>query len=324
MDNYGTPPRPAGPRRGRRGLGRRRQGVPRLRRRHRGQRPRPRAPGGRRGRVRADRHARPRLQPLPRRAAGARSPSGCSTCSAGRGRVFFCQLRRRGQRGRLQDARPAHRPHLHGRHRGRLPRPHHGRPGADRQARQAASRSCRCRATSRSCRTATPRRCARPSPTTPPRSSSSPSRARTAWSLPPAGYLAAAREITDATGALLVLDEVQTGIGRTGALVRAPARGRRARRRHPGQGPRRRPADRRLRRLRRDGRPFAGRPRLTFGGNPVSLRGGARRARHHRARTGCWRTSSGGRRAAARRHRRDRPPAAGRGPRRGPAAGLSC
>ncbi|MEH1129377.1 acetylornithine transaminase [Micromonospora sp. CPCC 206061] len=34
--------------------------------------------------------------------------------------------------------------------------------------------------------------------------------------VPPAGYLVAAREITAARGALLVLDEVQTGIGRTG------------------------------------------------------------------------------------------------------------
>ncbi len=34
--------------------------------------------------------------------------------------------------------------------------------------------------------------------------------------VPPPGYLAAAREICAATGALLVLDEVQTGIGRTG------------------------------------------------------------------------------------------------------------
>ncbi|MEU7577686.1 acetylornithine transaminase [Streptomyces sp. NPDC041068] len=34
--------------------------------------------------------------------------------------------------------------------------------------------------------------------------------------VPPAGYLTAAREITAATGTLLVLDEVQTGIGRTG------------------------------------------------------------------------------------------------------------
>jgi len=34
--------------------------------------------------------------------------------------------------------------------------------------------------------------------------------------VPPAGYLAAAREITRATGTLLVLDEIQTGVGRTG------------------------------------------------------------------------------------------------------------
>lgn len=34
--------------------------------------------------------------------------------------------------------------------------------------------------------------------------------------IPPEGYLQAAREITAARGALLVLDEVQTGIGRTG------------------------------------------------------------------------------------------------------------
>jgi acetylornithine/N-succinyldiaminopimelate aminotransferase len=33
---------------------------------------------------------------------------------------------------------------------------------------------------------------------------------------PPAGYLAAAREACDAVGALLVLDEIQSGIGRTG------------------------------------------------------------------------------------------------------------
>jgi acetylornithine aminotransferase len=35
--------------------------------------------------------------------------------------------------------------------------------------------------------------------------------------VPPEGYLAAAREITARKGALLVLDEIQTGIGRTGA-----------------------------------------------------------------------------------------------------------
>ncbi|MFY1675534.1 acetylornithine transaminase [Streptomyces sp. WMMC905] len=34
--------------------------------------------------------------------------------------------------------------------------------------------------------------------------------------VPPPGYLRAAREITEATGTLLVLDEIQTGVGRTG------------------------------------------------------------------------------------------------------------
>lgn len=37
--------------------------------------------------------------------------------------------------------------------------------------------------------------------------------------VPPEGYLAAAREITRRHGALLVLDEVQTGIGRTGTFL---------------------------------------------------------------------------------------------------------
>lgn len=36
--------------------------------------------------------------------------------------------------------------------------------------------------------------------------------------VPPAGYLAAAREITSRHGALLILDEVQTGVGRTGTF----------------------------------------------------------------------------------------------------------
>ncbi|CAM5535003.1 Acetylornithine/succinyldiaminopimelate aminotransferase [Streptomyces alboniger] len=43
--------------------------------------------------------------------------------------------------------------------------------------------------------------------------------------VPPAGYLTAAREITAAAGALLVLDEVQTGIGRTGHWFAAQAEG---------------------------------------------------------------------------------------------------
>ncbi|WFB06620.1 acetylornithine transaminase [Streptomyces sp. LX-29] len=43
--------------------------------------------------------------------------------------------------------------------------------------------------------------------------------------VPPPGYLAAAREITRATGTLLVLDEIQTGIGRTGHWFAHQAQG---------------------------------------------------------------------------------------------------
>ncbi|KOG86936.1 acetylornithine aminotransferase, partial [Streptomyces varsoviensis] len=43
--------------------------------------------------------------------------------------------------------------------------------------------------------------------------------------VPPGGYLAAAREITRATGTLLALDEIQTGIGRTGHWFAHQAQG---------------------------------------------------------------------------------------------------
>ncbi|WP_431781417.1 acetylornithine transaminase [Streptomyces chumphonensis] len=43
--------------------------------------------------------------------------------------------------------------------------------------------------------------------------------------VPPEGYLAAAREITRATGTLLVVDEIQTGIGRTGHWFASQAQG---------------------------------------------------------------------------------------------------
>ncbi|WP_050988488.1 acetylornithine transaminase, partial [Streptomyces xiaopingdaonensis] len=43
--------------------------------------------------------------------------------------------------------------------------------------------------------------------------------------VPPEGYLAAAREITREAGALLILDEVQTGIGRTGQWFACQAQG---------------------------------------------------------------------------------------------------
>ena len=63
-----------------------------------------------------------------------------------------------------------------------------------------------------------PGRCARRSASAPPRSWSSRSRARPG--IFPIGddVLVAAREACDESGALLVFDEIQTGMGRTGSL----------------------------------------------------------------------------------------------------------
>jgi acetylornithine/succinyldiaminopimelate/putrescine aminotransferase len=43
--------------------------------------------------------------------------------------------------------------------------------------------------------------------------------------IPPEGYLARAREICDRAGALLIFDEVQTGVGRTGAFLASEGAG---------------------------------------------------------------------------------------------------
>ena len=135
---------------------------------------------------------------------------------------------------------------------------------------------------------------------------------------PPPGYLRAAREACDESGALLVIDEIQSGIGRTGhwfAHQAHQAAGVTPDVLDAGQGPGRGTADRGLCRIRGvRQRAGQGRSRLDVRRQSGGLRGRARRAGHDRGR----RAARGrGRRgpAAFRRHRRDRAPAAGRGPR---------
>ena len=99
----------------------------------------------------------------------------------------------------------------------------------------------------------------------------------------PAGYLAAARQACDNAGALLVLDEIQSGIGRTGAWFAHQAEGVTpdvmTLAKGLGGGL---PigAYHRLRRVRRRAR--GRRPRLHLRRQPGRLRRGARRHRHDR------------------------------------------
>ena len=264
------------------------------------ERARPRPPGRGRGGVPAGRHARPLSQPVHARARRARWPSGCSRCSAADGRVFFGNSGAEANEAAFKLS-PAHRAltrpwpleivaaerGFHGRTMGALAltgQPAKREPFAPLPGDVTYVPYGDVEALARGRR-----------PT------------RTAMViLEPiqgeGGVRAAAgrlpgrrpRRPATRTGALLVLDEVQTGIGRTGALVRPPGRGRRARRGHPGQGARRRAADRRLR------RPSAPPADLLAPGahgthlrrQPGRLRGGAGRAGHHRAPRACSTTSS--------------------------------
>ena len=107
MPNYGDAAGRARPRRGLPGLGRRRREYLDLRRRHRGLRARPRAPGGRRG---GQPPGRPRsaTRQQPVRARARRRAGRAAARPARRRRPgVLLQRRRRGQRGGAQD-RPAH------------------------------------------------------------------------------------------------------------------------------------------------------------------------------------------------------------------------
>ncbi len=133
------------------------------------------------------------------------------------GAGVLLQLGYRGQRGGVQD-HPAHRPHETRCRPRRFPRPHDGVAGADRPAVPNRSRSPRCPATSRTSRSGTSMRWRPLSIRTTAAVFLEPIMGEGGVVVPPAGYLVAAREITAKHGALLVLDEVQTGMGRTGAF----------------------------------------------------------------------------------------------------------
>ena len=212
-------------------MGRRRQPLPRPARRHRRQRARPRPPGprGRGDRPAAD--ARPRLELLRHRSRRSSWPSGCSRLLGQPGHVFFTnsgteaneaafKLTRRTGRTKLVAAEGA----FHGRTMGALAltskaayrEPFEPLPGdvtfvpyGDVAALEAA-------VTDETAAVVL-----------------EPIQGEAGVVVPPDGYLAAARRITAEHGALLWLDEVQTGIGRTGdwfAHTRARRRARRGRR----------------------------------------------------------------------------------------------
>ena len=117
-------------------------------------------------------------------------------------------------------------------------------------------------------------------------------------------FLEAAAALAAELGALLAFDEVQTGMGRTGIVLRVRAARRQAAARHAREGARERTADRRApRRRRRGGRVRPRRPRLDLRRQPRRLRGGGRGLRHDRRRAACER---------ARERRTAQPPASRR------------
>ena len=158
----------------------------------------------------------------------------------------------------------AARPRRDHRRRRQFPRPHHDHRRVLVARPTIATASARSRRASAPCRSAiSPRWSARSRRIRPP-SWSSRSRARPASSCRPPGWLAGVRRLCDAHRVLLILDEVQSGLGPHRRVVRLPARERAARRARPRQGAgRRRAAGLGVRRhARADGRVHAGLARL--------------------------------------------------------------
>ena len=216
---------------------------------------------------------------------------------AGRRPGVLRQLGGRGQRVRAQAGPPVGRPGplRGGEHLGRVPRADPGHPGGHRAAREAR-------------RLRAPARRLRPRPLRRPRRHgrgratrhgwrpcwSSPSMGEAGVVVPSSDYLAGLRQLCTERGILLMVDEVQTGLGRTGRWFGFQHLGRRARRGDHGQGP---------------GQRHAGRGLLGPGRGGGGLR--ARRPRQHLRRAAAGHV--GGQGHAGRHGGRGRP---GPGPRR--------
>ena len=178
-------------------------------------------------------HPRPRLQLLRHRARRSRSPSGCSTCSGvpeGGGKVFFANSGTEANEAAFKLTRRTGRTHLvaaegsfHGRTMGALAltskaayrEPFEPLPGDVTFVPYGDADALAAAVTDETAAVVL-----------------EPIQGEAGVVLPPEGYLARAREITTEHGALLWLDEVQTGMGRTGAWFAHDGRRGHARRRH--------------------------------------------------------------------------------------------
>ncbi len=126
--------------------------------------------------------------------------------------------------------------------------------------------------------------------------------------LPPEGWFRYLRELCDRHGILLVCDEVQSGMGRSGTMWAIEQEGVDARHHHRRQGHRERAAAGRDDRPRRRDDVGSGRARIDLRRLARAVRGGPRDARRDRA-GGSDGQRLGGRRGLPRGHARDRGPA---------------
>ena len=134
----------------------------------------------------------------------------------GGGKVFFTNSGAEANEAAFKLTRRTGRTHAR-RDGGQLPRPHDGRARADRQGRPTASRSSRCPGDVTFVPYGDADALAAAVTDETAAVVIEPIQGEAGVVVPPDGFLAAAREITTAHGALLWLDEVQTGMGRTGA-----------------------------------------------------------------------------------------------------------